>query len=121
MEAPALKAQITFGKFANVDMRVAKVLEAPLAAGTRNPCRVFKLDLGPLGTRRSVGQYALVEESDLVGRSVVVCVNLGPREMGGYVSEALILGVPHPNSPNDEAQAMPLRADERAAPGDQVF
>lgn len=115
------KAQITFGKFDNVDLRVARVLAAPMAHGTRAPCRVLHLDLGPLGERTSVGQYALMDETDLVGRNVVACVNLGQREMGSYVSEALVLGAPHPDSPPDQAQATPLWVDDAAQPGDAVF
>ena len=35
------KSQITFGKFENIDMRVATVLSARMAEGTRFPSRVF--------------------------------------------------------------------------------
>jgi len=121
METRGLKAQITPGKFDNVDLRVARVSAAPLADGTRFPCRVLALDLGSLGQRVSVGQYALVAESELVGRTVVACVNLGVREMGPYRSEALVLGTRHPQSPADQAQAVPLLADPRSPPGTPIF
>lgn len=116
-----LKPKITFGKFSNVDMRVAQVLSAPLTAETRNPCRVIELDLGPLGRLQSVGQFALVPEDQLVGRKVIACCNLGARQMGPLVSEALVLGVPHPDSPDDQDQALPLYAHESARCGDAVF
>jgi len=119
-QAP-LKPVITFGKFANVDMRVAQVLSAPLAEGTRNPCRVIDLDVGSLGKLRSIGQFALIPEEQLVGRKVVICCNLGSRAMGPYTSEALVLGVPHPGSPAEQAQAMPLYVDDSARCGDEVF
>ena len=115
------KAQITFGKFENVDMRVARVVAAPLAEGTRFPCRVVTLDLGHLGQRTSVGQYVLHSEDELVGKNVVACINLGKREMGPYTSEALILGAPHPQSPDEESQATPLFVSQEATPGDQIF
>jgi tRNA-binding protein len=115
------KPQITFGKFQNVDLRVARVLAAPLADGTRYPTRVFRLDVGPLGELRSVGQFALVDEAELIGRHVVVCVNLGTREMGPYVSEALVLGAPHPQNPEGQSQATPLHVSSDVAPGAQVF
>lgn len=115
------KAKITFGKFENVDMRAGRVLSAPLAEGTRFPSRVITIDLGALGSVQSVGQYALLDEAELVGKTVVVCINLGSREMGPYVSEALMLGVPHPDSPGGEAQATPLWADDRVAPGSAVY
>ena len=37
---------ITFGKFQNVDMRVAVVRSAPIASGTNAPSRLVSLDLG---------------------------------------------------------------------------
>jgi tRNA-binding protein len=116
-----LKPQISFGKFSNVDMRVAKVLDASMAEGTKNPCRVFDLDVGHLGRMRSIGQFALVPAEQLVGHNVVICCNLGTRQMGPYVSEALVLGVPHPNSPPDQDQATPLFVDDLARCGDAVF
>jgi tRNA-binding protein len=120
-EAAAPKPQITFGKFQNVDLRVARVVSAPMAEGTRFPCRVLELDLGPLGKRVSVGQFALLNEDELVGRNVVACVNLGPREMGPYVSQALVLGARHPASPAEQAQAIPLTVHADATPGDTIY
>lgn len=116
-----LKPRITFGKFANVDLRVAQVVSAPLAEGTAKPCRLLRLDLGPLGELISVGQFALVPESELIGRKLIACCNLGPREMGPHQSAALVLGVAHPDGPPDQEQALPLYADPRAACGDPVF
>jgi tRNA-binding protein len=115
------KQKITFGKFENVDMRIGRVLAAPLAESSRFPSRVIQIDLGPLGTVQSVGQYALVAEEELIGKNVVVCVNLGSREMGSYISDALMLGAPHPDNPDGQSQATPLWADERVAPGHAVY
>jgi len=115
------KPQTTFGKFENIDMRVVKVISAPMAEGTKFPCRIFTLDAGPLGKISSVGQFALLEEEDLVGKNVIACVNLGTREMGPYTSEALVMGAPHPQSPEDQHQATPLFVDDGAMPGSRVF
>ena len=119
-QAP-LKPRITFGKFLNVDLRVAQVKSAALADGTAKPCRVLVLDVGHLGELISVGQFALVPEEELVGRKLIACCNLAPREMGPYVSAALVLGVPHPASPPEQQQALPLLADPRATCGVAVF
>jgi len=116
-----LKPQITFGKFQNIDMRVARVVSAPLAEGTRFPCRVVTLDVGELGQLTSIGQYALLEESELVGQNVIIAANLGSREMGPYQSQALVLGAPHPNSPADQSQATPLLVSKDAVVGSQIF
>lgn len=115
------KSQITFGKFDNVDIRVGRIVSAPMATGTKSPCRVITVDVGHLGERISVGQYALVPENELLGKNIVVCVNLGERPMGDYKSQALVLGVPHPDSPEDQSQAIPLLASELSDPGTQIY
>jgi tRNA-binding protein len=115
------KQKITFGKFQNVDLRVATVTAVEDAHGTTLPCKVLELDVGLLGARRSIGQFALVDVANLLNAKVIACVNLGEREMGPYVSQALVLGTPHPNSPAGQSQAVPLWADPLAQPGDTVF
>ena len=120
-EESPVRQQITFGKFENVDLRVARVVAAARAEGTKAPSRVLVLDLGYLGARTSVGQYALVPEDELVGRNVVACVNLGPRPIGTYVSEVLVLGAAHPDSPPDQRQATPLFVSSDVPPGSRIF
>jgi tRNA-binding protein len=116
-----LKQQIAYDTFESIDLRVACVVKAPLADGTRKPCRVITLDAGHLGTLTSVGQFALVPEEMLVGRNVVVCVNLAPRKMGPYISQALVLGTPHKDNAPDQGQASPIFAAEEAHPGESIF
>lgn len=120
------KQRITQGKFQNIDLRVALVRGAATAEATRHPSRVLELDLGELGTRTSVGQFAMVEEGAFVGAKVIACINLGEKRMddGGsdaLISDALVLGTPHPDSPPGENQAIPIWADPGAEPGANVF
>lgn len=115
------KPGIAVEEFFAADMRVARVLAAPLASGTRAASRVLRLDLGHLGERTSVAQLAMVAEQDLVGRNVVACINLGARRIGKYDSQALVLGCPHPDGPPGEAQALALYAPDSARPGDEIF
>lgn len=107
--------------FFAVDIIVGEIESAPLAEGTRKPSRVLRIKIGDTQFVTSVGQYALVEEHELVGMKVVLCTNLGVVRMGKYKSEALVLGVRHPRSNDDDGQAMPLRAPEEARVGDKVF
>ncbi|MFC1476234.1 tRNA-binding protein [Candidatus Zixiibacteriota bacterium] len=116
-----LKQRVTFGKFQNIDLRVAQIKSAPPAEGTTYPCRLITLDAGHLGNFISVAQLALVPEEQLRGRKVVICANLGPREIGQYESEVLVMGVPHPDSPADEDQAYPLFVDDLAVVGDPIY
>jgi tRNA-binding protein len=112
---------ISYEEFEKVDLRVAEVRSATMAVGTRSPCRVLELDLGEIGVRTSVGQYALVREEDLLGKKVVVWANTKPRRIGHYESQVLVLGAPHPDSPKDQAQALPLTVDARSPTGSKIF
>lgn len=79
--------------FFDCDLRVARVISAEPNAGARKPAYVVRLDLGPLGERTSSAQLtARYRPEDLVGRSVIVAVNLGHRRIAGVRSEVLILG-----------------------------
>ena len=116
-----MKPDVSYETFASLDMRVALVVSAERTDGTRAPSRELILDLGSHGQRRSVGQYAMVPEEELVGRKVIACCNLGTRKMGAYRSEALVIGTDHPDSPHGQAQALPLYAHPDAVVGDRVY
>ncbi len=116
-----MKPDVPYSTFDSLELRVARVLSATPTEGTRSPSVELVLDLGPLGERRSVGQFALVPESELVGRKVVACCNLGVRKIGRYRSEALTMGTDHPESPEGQSQAIPLYAHPDAVVGDRIY
>jgi len=117
----SIKADVSFAGFEALDLRVARVERVQATEGTRVPCRELVLDMGSLGTRTSIGQFALVPDEELVGRKVIACCNLGSRRIGRYTSQALVLGTAHPDSPPGQAQALPLYAHPSAACGQAVF
>lgn len=118
---PVQKQKVTFGKFQNIDLRVGRVLAAHMVQGSVPTVRHMSIDVGPLGRRTSVGQFALLSEEELVGCNVAVCVNLGSKEVAGLPSDVLVLGVRHPASPPGEAQASPLRLAADAMPGSPIY
>ena len=107
----------TVETFFQVDIRVARITAAETLAGARKPAYRLELDFGPLGIKRSSAQLtALYTPEQLVGRQVLAVVNFPPRRIAGFVSEALVLGVP------DERGDVILLAVEREAPlGARVF
>jgi tRNA-binding protein len=96
------------GAFAALDMRVGRVVRAEIHERARKPAYRLWLDFGPLGERTSSAQLTdLYRPEDLIGRLVVAAVNLGTRNIAGFASEVLVLGVP------DEAGRVVLLAVER--------
>jgi methionyl-tRNA synthetase len=88
-EAPS--GRIGIEDFAKVDMRVGLVLEAR-AVPKSDKLLELKVDVGELGPRTVVAGIAeAYKPEEIVGRKVVVVVNLQPRKMRGIESNGMIV------------------------------
>lgn len=107
----------TIEDFAQVDLRVGRIVAADPFPEARKPAYKLTIDFGPLGLRRSSAQLTdLYELDELPGRLVVAVVNFPPRRIAGFVSEVLVLGVP------DAEGRVTLLTPERDVPlGGRVY
>lgn len=103
--------------FQTLDLRVGRVLRAEPNERARKPSYKLWIDFGTMGEKTSSAQLrALYRPEELVGRQVVAAVNLGSRNIAGFTSEVLVLGLP------DEAGEVVLLAAERDVPlGGRVY
>ncbi len=103
--------------FETLDLRVGRILRVEPNERARKPAYKLWIDFGPMGERTSSAQLrALYAAEDLVGRLVVAAVNLGTRNIAGFTSEVLVLGLP------DERGEVVLLAAEREVPlGGRVY
>lgn len=99
-------------------MRVGRVIQAEAFPEARKPSYKLVIDFGPeLGTRRSSAQLTTHYRTDqLLGRLVIAVVNFSPRQIGPYVSEVLVLGVPDAGG-----AVVLLRPDIEVPLGGRVF
>jgi tRNA-binding protein len=88
--------QATYDDFETLDIRVGKILEVKEFPRARKPSYKVKVDFGPeVGTRwSSVGAKAEYRPEEILGKQVLGVVNFAPKNIAGFMSEALILGVP---------------------------
>lgn len=86
--------EIQFEDFLAVDLRVGRVLRAESFPEARRPAYVLEVDFGAaVGVLKSTAQItANYAPSELVGRLVIGCVNLPPKQVGQHQSRCLITG-----------------------------
>ena len=90
------KIEASFDEFLKIDIRVGRVVRAEPYPEARQLAHKLWVDFGgELGERRSSAQitenYAI---EDLIGRQVLAVVNFPPKQIGRFISECLVLGLP---------------------------
>ncbi|HVL33944.1 MAG TPA: tRNA-binding protein [Actinomycetota bacterium] len=87
--------QIAYEDFAKIDMRAGRIVEVVDFERARTPAYKLRIDFGDeLGERWTSAQAKLAYRPDeLFGRLVVAVVNFPPKNIAGFMSEVLVLGV----------------------------
>jgi tRNA-binding protein len=107
----------TIDDFDLIDMRVGRVSRVEDFPEARKPAWKLFIDFGPeIGEKRSSAQIHHYSREDLEGRLVVAVVNFPPRQIGPFVSEVLVLGLP-----DQEGRVTLLRPDSDVPVGGRVY
>lgn len=88
--------EITFDEFLKVDVRVGTVTRAEPYPEARKPAIKLWIDFGgDIGEKKTSAQItAHYQPGTLVGKQVMAVVNFPPRQIGKFMSEVLVLGMP---------------------------
>ncbi len=111
---------ISFEEFKKLDFRVATVIESEKIPGTKNLLKL-QIDLGDLGKRQIVtglAQYYPAES--LVGKQLVILVNLKPAVFRGEKSEGMLLAAEVGKQGDPEYQVVIVIPERELPPGTPV-
>jgi tRNA-binding protein len=109
---------ITWDDFERVDIRVGTVIQAEPYPEARKPAIKLWVDFGEaIGVRKTSAQLTVHYTPEaLIGRQVAAVVNFPPRQIGKFMSEILVLGMP------DAEGAVVLLAPDQTVPnGGRMF
>lgn len=110
--------QIQYPDFEKVDIRVGRITAVDEFPAARKPAYQLTIDFGEeIGLRRSSAQVTKYYAREaLIGRQVIAVVNFPPKQIGTFMSQVLVLGVP------DAEGAVVLLHPEREVPlGGRMF
>lgn len=109
---------ITYEDFSRVELRSGTVVKAELFPRAQKPSYKVWVNFGPeIGIKQTSAQVTKhYTPEELVGRLVVGCVNLEPRNIAGFMSEFLLVGFA-----DKEGAVCLITADPKVSEGQKLF
>ena len=110
--------KIDFKTFSKIDIRVGIVTKAENFLEARNPAIKIWVDFGPkIGELKSSAQITHhYDVNSIIGRQVLAVTNFLPRQIGNFMSEFLLLGVPDENG-----KVVLIRPDISVPTGGRIY
>lgn len=109
---------IGYDDFERVDIRVGRIQRAEPFPEARRPAFKLWIDFGAgIGVKKTSAQITRHYTLDsLPGRMVVAVTNFAPKQIGSFMSEVLVLGVP-----DEDGEVVLLQPDKPVPAGGRMY
>jgi tRNA-binding protein len=89
---------LSYEDFLKVDIRVGRIIEVEDFERAKIPAYKLKIDFGTeIGVKQTSARFKTdYQPEQLMNRLCLAVVNFPPRNIGGFMSEVLLVGVPRP-------------------------
>jgi len=104
---------IKFEDFQKLDLKIGKIFAAEKVEGADKLLKL-KVDLGKEKRQLIAGIAKFYQPEDLIGREIIVVVNLEPRTLMGIESQGMLLAA------DNESKPVLLKPDEEVPPGTKI-
>jgi tRNA-binding protein len=107
---------INWDDFEKIDIRSGTILEVKDFPKAKKPAYQLVIDFGPLGIKKSSAQIThYYRKEELLNKQIIAVVNFPPKQIAGFFSECLVLGVYDENN-----QVILLRPDKTVTNGQRI-
>jgi tRNA-binding protein len=87
--------KISYEEFEKVELCSGTIVRTEEFARAKKPAYKIWADFGPLGILQTSAQVTVhYEQENLIGKSILGCVNLGEKNIAGFLSQFLLVGIP---------------------------
>ena len=109
--------EISWNDFEKIDIRIGTIIEAKEFARAKKPAYQLTIDFGKeIGIKKSSAQITMhYQPQELVNRQVVAVINFPPKNIAGFISECLVLGVY-----DDNNDVVLLKPDKPVSNGSKI-
>ncbi len=84
----------TYEDFEKLDIRAGEIIDVQDFPEVRKPSYKVKVNFGPdIGEKVSSVQATNYKKEELLGKQIIAVVDFPPKNIAGFMSEVLILGV----------------------------
>lgn len=110
--------EITWKEFEQVELRVGTITDVQDFPEARKPAYKLTIDFGEnIGERKSSAQITEhYSKEDLIGKQILAVINFPPKQIGPFMSECLVTGLP-----GADGEVILISPDERVKDGSKLF